>query len=145
MQNEPLTLCVLVNIVLYCIYVCRIWYCVGRGQGSEVQKIMSMLEERKRDGDSETEKQGLRCGVSCIQLSLRQVLWVSSTCYQCLDDSHTPSISSRHSLSFSCWMYMSCVQVYTSWWGLKPEYTQTHGDLCHGGDLNWGPHGYKSL
>ncbi len=21
-----------------------------------------------------------------------------------------------------------CVQVYISWWGLKPEYTQTHGD-----------------
>ncbi len=20
-----------------------------------------------------------------------------------------------------------CVQVYISWWGLKPEYTQTHG------------------
>ncbi len=29
-----------------------------------------------------------------------------------------------------------CVQVYISWWGLKPEYTQTHGDSCHGGDLN---------
>ncbi len=38
-----------------------------------------------------------------------------------------------------------CVQVYISRWGLKPEYTQTHGDSCHGGDLNWGPHGYKSL
>ncbi len=30
-----------------------------------------------------------------------------------------------------------CVQDYISWWG--PEYTQTHGDSCHGGDLNWGP------
>ncbi len=27
-----------------------------------------------------------------------------------------------------------CVQVYISWWGLKPEYTQTHGDSCHSGD-----------
>ncbi len=38
-----------------------------------------------------------------------------------------------------------CVQIDISWWGLKPEYTQTHGDSCHGGDLNWGPHGYKKL
>ncbi len=29
-----------------------------------------------------------------------------------------------------------CVPVFLSLWGLKPEYTQTHGDLCHGGDLN---------
>ncbi len=26
-----------------------------------------------------------------------------------------------------------CVQVYISWWGLKPEYTQTQGDSCHCG------------
>ncbi len=26
-----------------------------------------------------------------------------------------------------------CVPVFLSWWGLKPEYTQTHGDSCHGG------------
>ncbi len=26
-----------------------------------------------------------------------------------------------------------------------PEYTQTHGDLCYGEDINGGPHGYKSL
>ncbi len=24
-----------------------------------------------------------------------------------------------------------CVQVYMSWWGLKHEYTQTHGDSLH--------------
>ncbi len=29
-----------------------------------------------------------------------------------------------------------CIQVYISWRGLKPEYMQTHGDSCHGGDLN---------
>ncbi len=34
-----------------------------------------------------------------------------------------------------------CVLVFIYRWGLKPEYTQTHGDLCHGGDLNWGLHG----
>ncbi len=37
--------------------------------------------------------------------------------------------------------------VFLSWWWLRPEYTPTHGDSCHRGDLNWGPHGkqaYKS-
>ncbi len=34
-----------------------------------------------------------------------------------------------------------CVCFFIYRWGLKPEYTQPHGDLCHGGDLNWGPHG----
>ncbi len=34
-----------------------------------------------------------------------------------------------------------CVCVFIYRWGHKPEYTQTHGDLCHGGDLNWGLHG----
>ncbi len=29
-----------------------------------------------------------------------------------------------------------CVLVFIYRWGLKPEYTQPHGDLCHGGDLN---------
>ncbi len=29
-----------------------------------------------------------------------------------------------------------CVLVFIYWWGLKPEYTQPHGDLCHGGVLN---------
>ncbi len=29
-----------------------------------------------------------------------------------------------------------CVLVFIYRWGLKLEYTQTHGDLCHGGDLN---------
>ncbi len=28
------------------------------------------------------------------------------------------------------------VLVFIYRWGLKPEYTQPHGDLCHGGDLN---------
>ncbi len=60
-----------------------------------------------------------------------------------------PSLSSRGyavrlpSVEWIClWKYI-CVCI--SWWGLKPEYTQTHGDSCHGGDLNWGPHGYNSL
>lgn len=70
---------------------------------------MSMLEER--DGDCETEKQGLRRGVSCIQLSLRRVLWESSTYYQCLDDSHTLSISSRLSLSLAGCICLVCMRV----------------------------------
>ncbi len=50
-----------------------------------------------------------------------------------------------HSKDSRCWesgeLYSVCVcvcaiQVYISRWGLKPEYTQTHGDSCHGGDLN---------
>ncbi len=28
-----------------------------------------------------------------------------------------------------------CIPVFLCRWGLKPEYTQTHGDSCHGGDL----------
>ncbi len=65
--------------------------------------------------ETETEKQGLRRGVSCIQLSLRRVLWEFSTYYQCLDDSHTLSISSRLSLSLAgcmCLVY-ACGRLFT--------------------------------
>ncbi len=34
------------------------------------------------------------------------------------------------------WCVRECVLVFIYRWGLKPEYTQPHGDLCHGGDLN---------
>ncbi len=33
-------------------------------------------------------------------------------------------------------VFVVCVQVYLSWCGLKSEYTQTHGDSCHGGTLS---------
>ncbi len=41
-------------------------------------------------------------------------------------------------LMFVCVCVCVCVCVLVSIyrWGLKPEYTQPHGDLCHGGDLN---------
>ncbi len=51
----------------------------------------------------------------------------------------------RREKQIVCVCVCVCVQVYISWWGLKPEYTQTHGDSCHSGDQNWGPHGYKSF
>ncbi len=43
---------------------------------------------------------------------------------------------------------LESVPVFLSWWGFKPEYTQTHGDLCHGWGpklrSSWGKQAYKS-
>jgi len=45
------------------------------------------------------------------------------------------SVSKSSQLCLHCVCVCVCVHVFLSWWGLKPECTQTHGNSCHCGDL----------
>ncbi len=85
-----------------------------------VGHFCSSVNKRSRLSFSVKRTQHKVCVCVCVSESVYVCVWVS----ECV-----------------CVWVCECVLVFIYRWGLKPEYTQPHGDLCHGGDLNWGPHG----